>query len=281
MDVVLQKSDELVFTPYVYPPEWKEDEIMRQSLSLFAITLFGGYLLYFVVDGLIYYFIWDHELKKHPKFLPNQIWQEVSMASKAMPIMTLIHLPFFVAEVRGHTLLYDDVTERSLAYTVFSVICFILWNDVLIYIVHRILHTKYVYKHIHKDHHKFLVNSPFSSHAFHPFDGASQGLPYHLFLFVVPFNKWIHLLSFVGVNMWTVLIHSGDNMRWVLPSLVLEFVNDDMHHESHHRYFNYNHGQYFVLMDQLLGTWRDPKSFPELKKEMDELDAKSGKVKSL
>lgn len=34
------------------------------------------------------------------------------------------------------------------------------------------------------------VPTPFASHAFHPFDGFITGLPYHLFVFVVPVSSF-------------------------------------------------------------------------------------------
>lgn len=69
MDLVLEVADHHLLTPYVYPTGWPEDEPFRQLLSLFAITNLGALALYLLFGTLSYYFIFDHELKKHPQFL--------------------------------------------------------------------------------------------------------------------------------------------------------------------------------------------------------------------
>ena len=69
MDLVLNVADHYVLTPYVYPSNWKEDDIYRQLISLYAITVVGGYLLYLSTTTFSYFFIFDKRLMQHPHFL--------------------------------------------------------------------------------------------------------------------------------------------------------------------------------------------------------------------
>ena len=69
MDLVLSAADSYVLTPYVYPTSWKEDDVTRQLISLFTIVNIGGYVMYFSLATLSYYFIFDHKMLKHPKIL--------------------------------------------------------------------------------------------------------------------------------------------------------------------------------------------------------------------
>jgi lathosterol oxidase len=174
--------------------------------------------------------------------------------------MGLLTAPLFVAEIQGYSQLYTNVGTRpqDWAYLVVSACLFMAFNDTLIYWIHRALHTKMLYKHLHKTHHKWLVPTPFASHAFHPIDGWLQSLPYHLFVFLVPFHKITYLTMFVLVNFWTISIHDGNfqvpmNLRWL--------INGAAHHTDHHMYYNYNHGQYFTLWDRIGGTFREPSPF--------------------
>src|SRR5690554_896974 len=48
------------------------------------------------------------------------------------------------------------------------------------------------------------------SHAFHPLDGFSQSVPYHIFVFIFPLNKFVYLALFILVNVWTVSIHDNN-----------------------------------------------------------------------
>jgi sterol desaturase/sphingolipid hydroxylase (fatty acid hydroxylase superfamily) len=50
------------------------------------------------------------------------------------------------------------------------------------------------------------VPTPFASHAFHPLDGYLQSVPYHLFIFLFPLQRWLYLGLFVFVNFWSILV---------------------------------------------------------------------------
>ena len=73
MDIVLSIADYYVFTPYIYPATWPEDNIFRQAITLLIVTNLGALILYFFFATLSYYFVYDHLLMKHPQFLKNQV----------------------------------------------------------------------------------------------------------------------------------------------------------------------------------------------------------------
>jgi len=78
-----------------------------------------------------------------------------------------------------------------------------------------------------------------------------QSVPYHLFVFVFPFQKHLYLLMFVLVNVWTVSIHDGD---YRVPEMLDSVVNGAQHHTYHHLFFKVNYGQYFTVWDRVFGT---------------------------
>lgn len=69
MDLVLNVADYYFFTPYVYPATWPEDWALRQIISLLVVTNLGAAVLYLGLGAISYYFVFDHNLKKHPHFL--------------------------------------------------------------------------------------------------------------------------------------------------------------------------------------------------------------------
>lgn len=83
-----------------------------------------------------------------------------------------------------------------------------LFTDYCIYWIHRWLHLPIIYKYIHKPHHKWIIPTPFASHAFHPLDGYAQSLPYHLFPFIFPIHRTMYLVLFVCVNIWSIFVSS-------------------------------------------------------------------------
>lgn len=129
---------------------------------------------------------------------------------------------------------------------------FILFTDCLIYFIHRWLHWPSVYKRLHKPHHKWIVCTPFASHAFHPVDGWAQSLPYHIYPLLFPLHKVLYLGLFTFVNFWTVMIHDGNYMSND------PVVNGTACHTVHHLYFNYNYGQFTTLWDRIGRSYRRP-----------------------
>ncbi|KAI8090952.1 uncharacterized protein B0P05DRAFT_634647 [Gilbertella persicaria] len=268
MDTVLYYCDEYLFDGLyakLFPSytrhvagklisSWPRDDVWRASLSLFLITSFFGWILYFVTATLSYYFVFDHSYKNHPKFLKNQVRMEIECATNAIPWMTLLTLPWFLGEVFGKSMLYGGMPKSlsEWAYIVISVPVFLFFTDCGIYWFHRWMHHPSVYKYLHKLHHKWIIPTPFASHAFNPFDGYIQSLPYHMYAFLIPMHKFQYLFMFCFVNFWTVMIHDGE---FISHS---EIINTSAHHFVHHVYFNYNYGQYFTFWDRVGGSHRQP-----------------------
>ena len=86
MDTVLATCDEKFLTPYVYPESWKEDDILRQLISLMVLVTLGGYILYFMTAAFSYYFIFDRRLMKHPLIL--EVTRLIAVASSLHDVVT-------------------------------------------------------------------------------------------------------------------------------------------------------------------------------------------------
>jgi len=213
----------------------------------------AGGLLYFIVASLSYVFVFDKTTFKHPKFLKNQVRMEIQQAVNSMPTMSLLTMPFFLAEVRGYSKLYDTLSdEPSPYYNFLQFPLFLLFTDCFVYFIHRGLHHPLVYKTLHKPHHKWIMPTPYAAIAFHPVDGWLQSVPYHVFPFIFPLQKFAYLALFLFIQIWTVFIHDGE---YVANSPIL---NGAACHTMHHLYFNYNYGQYTTLWDRIGGSYRKP-----------------------
>ncbi|KAF7773347.1 hypothetical protein Agabi119p4_5514 [Agaricus bisporus var. burnettii] len=236
---------------------WPRDYVPRQLASLIVITLIGIHILYFLFAGLSYAFIFNHDMMRHPRFLKNQVKLEIQTSLKAFPMMLLLTLPWFQAEVMGYSRLYDGVDTYGWTYLVLSVPFFLVFTDYCIYWIHRWLHIPFIYKVLHKPHHKWLIPTPFASHAFHPVDGYLQSVPYHLFIFLFPLHRMLYLGLFVAVNFWSIFIHDSD---MVTGHALEKIINGPAHHTLHHLYFTCNYGQYFTWSDRAGGSYRHPES---------------------
>ncbi|KAI1941205.1 c-5 sterol desaturase [Ophidiomyces ophidiicola] len=238
---------------YAYMSSLTRDDPYRQAFSLFIITWIFGVVLYFVFASLSYFLVFDKTTVNHPKYLKNQMRLEIAQTMGALPIMAILTVPFFLAEVRGFGKMYDTFDEAPFKlYNVIQFPFFFMFTDFLIYWIHRGLHHPLIYKRLHKPHHKWIMPTPFASHAFHPVDGWAQSLPYHIFPFIFPLQKFAYVLLFMAINIWTILIHDGE---YATNNPV---INGAACHTMHHLYFNYNYGQFTTLWDRLGNSYRKP-----------------------
>jgi Delta7-sterol 5-desaturase len=124
MDLVLRICDDHFFDKIwagLLPFSVPRDSIPRQLISLCAITLIGIHVLYFLFAWVSYKFIFNHEIMKHPKFLKNQVKLEIQFSLRSIPVMTLLTLPWFQAEVMGYSKLYDGFDTYGYFYLFASV----------------------------------------------------------------------------------------------------------------------------------------------------------------
>ena len=141
----------------------------------------GIFFLYFSFALISYYTIFDHRMKTHPRFLPNQIKQEIKLSMDSFVPVGLLTLPWFLGDVRGYSQLYSSLADAPTipgldgklgqwTYLAASAIGFLLFTDYTIYWIHRMLHHPILYKRLHKPHHRFISthSRPVSDSIAHP-----------------------------------------------------------------------------------------------------------------
>lgn len=227
----------------------------RRVLITWLFLYIGSLIVYFLfasLDYFIYFKLLGHRVL--PPGYANTVdkRREITMSVWSLSLMSLMSTPAEVAVQLGYGKVYTDPAQYGYVYLFISPILFIAFSDCIIYFIHRGLHHRLLYKHIHKPHHSFINTTPFAAFAFHPLDGYLQGTSYQVFIFLFPFHSAVHLVSLVLVSMWTINIH--DRVTFGIPG-----VNGAAHHTIHHTTFKSNYGQYFTLWDKLCGTFRDPR----------------------
>ena len=121
------------------------------------------------------------------------------------------------------------------------------------YCIHRLIHTPFLYRHVHSVHHKAINPSPWSSLAMHPVEHALyfSTVFHHLLL---PSNPVLALYQLHVAGFGAIPGHMGFERVEVAGGSI------DSHayaHYLHHRYFEVNYGDGLVPLDRLFGTWHD------------------------
>lgn len=247
--------DSLVFEPvlgFQFPMT-----LSRRCLVTWLFLYISSLVVYFAfgtLDFFVYFIIFGKRFHGDAYLKTLNIRREITMSVRSLAIMAGMSVPAEVLIQLGYSKEYTDPAKHGYLYLAISPLLFIAFSDFVIYFVHRALHSRWLYRNVHKPHHSFVNTSPFAAFAFHPVDGYMQGVAYHVFVFLFPFHSVVHLLSLVAVSMWTINIH--DRVSFHIPG-----INGAAHHSIHHTTYKSNYGQYFTLWDKICGTFRDPRQW--------------------
>ncbi|KAJ2263476.1 c-5 sterol desaturase, partial [Coemansia sp. RSA 451] len=136
MDVVMEYMDTYVFdgvynqaAALTSTTPLPRDSLLRQSLSLFVFIYAYIVAFYFGTAGLSYRYIYDKKQELHPKFLPRQKLLEMACASRALPTITLMTVPWILAELHGYSMVYKEWSKFGYVYLGVSAAMFILFTD--------------------------------------------------------------------------------------------------------------------------------------------------------
>lgn len=140
-------------------------------------------------------------------------------------------------------------TLPSSSEFVLGILLCVLLREAMFYYSHRLLHTKQLYRLVHKTHHKFTAPMALASQYAHPVE--------HLVANTLPVALPPMLLRSHIVTMWgflavvlldTTTVHSGYDF----------FAGAARHHDAHHEKFNVHYGV-IGLLDWLHGTGDKPR----------------------
>lgn len=140
---------------------------------------------------------------------------------------------------------------------VWFVLLFVLipfWDSAHFYTVHRLLHWRWIYKHVHSVHHRNITVGPWSGLSMHPVEGAIYLSPVvvHLFLPSHPLHIVFHISWYA---MGPAATHCGFEAISIAGGRYPRL--GDFFHQLHHRFFECNYGNSDVPLDNLSGTFHD------------------------
>lgn len=233
------------------------------------LTIFIGYIIQTSILQYIYYYKRSSSIDKwkcQPKqtqslgqFYIHPIFSNKPNRGKYHRLFTLINLllassfAYFITELS-----YQEITKfeyfefNSVFHAIYIVIpqllSIILYENIIEYYWHRLMHTKYCYKHLHKYHHVYKSPEPWDDLYIHPIEAFG----YYCILYSPPLLFSIHVYTFIGymivMGLCGVIDHSG---------VRVEIVNvyNSLDHDLHHQKYDVNYGFPFIYMDILHKTY--------------------------
>lgn len=165
----------------------------------------------------------------------------------------------------------------------FQILSYFILEDFIFYWGHRLLHTKWLYKHVHSVHHEYATPFGLTSEYAHPAEILFLG-------FATIFGPAItgpHLLTlWIWMSLRvleTVEAHCGYDFPWSLSRYMPIYGGADFH-DYHHRLLYTKSGNYsstFTYMDWIFGTdkgYRKLKALKEAEHNYDFVEEKVAKT---
>lgn len=225
------------------------------------VAVVGGMIPYHAVAGFYYrkYYLRRRESPQDWKCQPERIPSSEELKSAVLRGSVNLAwsgtitgvLVYFWIEGLLETPIYTDLTEYGWGYTIGSTVLLFVLTDWSAYWVHRLLHVKFIYKRIHRRHHRYIATTPYVALASHPLELFSQYVATFLPLFVIPFHAASIAVVLLYNLVFNVIDHSGVRLVSALP-----WQPPSKFHDDHHRHFHVNFGQHLMLWDRMHGTLR-------------------------
>jgi sterol desaturase/sphingolipid hydroxylase (fatty acid hydroxylase superfamily) len=235
----------------------------------FALPLF--LLLYVWRNRVVFKF------KIQQKFPENKhIIREIAYSFSSIAIFSLVGTVIFILRKHGYTKIYANLSDHSMGYFVFSVLAFILIHDTYFYWTHRAMHSKKIYRYVHRVHHMSTDPTPWAAFAFHPLEAVVEIGILPLMVFLMPVHHLAILTWVLYQSAMNVLGHLGFEFfpSGFVGGTITKWHNTSTHHNMHHRYVNCNYGLYFNIWDRILGTnhVRYEEEFEKIKSRVKEVE---------
>lgn len=219
---------------------------------LLTILTFGT-LKYGLLMGIPYLFFW---LIK-PAWI-EKIFTKIQIKERAKPQVALemrysgytllIQAVFFFGIYKLNQLGWVSiVNEQSLWKDLAALVVYAVIYDPFFYFLHKLMHTRWLYKNIHVVHHRSLNPTPWATYSFHPVEALANLLYFIPFLLLTSVSLPMLILILILTDIANLAGHLGYE---VFPESVQQswwgrWITTPTHHNIHHQVSNSNFGLYF------------------------------------
>jgi len=159
----------------------------------------------------------------------------------------------------GKTAMYFSIADYGWPYFFLSAALLVVGYDAWFYWYHRLMHTPWMFEHVHSIHHLSSNPTAFAAYALHPAETFIGNSFFVFFPLVIPVHPIAFGAAGFGISMYAFILHSGYEFfpHGFTRHSLLGWISTSTHHNMHHRDTDGNYGALFTYWDRLMRT-NDP-----------------------
>lgn len=185
----------------------------------------------------------------------KDVFREISYSLSTVVVFSLVGFAVYLGSQNGIFRIYGgDLPSAGRLLIEFVVI--VLLHDAYFYFAHRAMHTRYLFRRVHRLHHKSRTPTPWAAYAFSPPEAILEAGILPIAGLLLPFHQITILLFVTHMIVRNVIGHAGVELfpGWWLRAPLLRWITTTTHHDLHHSHGGYNFGLYFAWWDRWMGT---------------------------
>ncbi len=137
------------------------------TIAYFAFLYFGLGWLYWKTCRLFYSMGWMERINEQPYPKQQQLFE---LRQSVFSIIIFgFSAPVLASLIQKNIIHLGEPTGTNI---VLALVILTFWNEIHFYIIHRIMHLRWLMKHVHHIHHRSVRPSVFSVYSFHPLEAA-------------------------------------------------------------------------------------------------------------
>ena len=219
---------------------------------------------YAVVAGLLWLVlhVWARQRLAHRLICEwptrRDLRRELAYSFSTLLVFAALGVVVVAGLVQGQMVIYGKPERYGWWWLLLSLPALLLWHDVYFYATHRLLHTRWLFRHVHGVHHRSRQPSPWAAYAFHPVEALVNGLVLPLALLMVPLHWAVVLLFSLHQIVRNAHGHAAVETlpRGFTRHRLGRHFTTTTHHHLHHETAQGHYGLWFTWWDRWCGTER-------------------------
>ncbi len=185
----------------------------------------------------------------------NDVRREIGHSLITVLLFSLVGFCVFAGSQYGMFRIYSGELP-AVSRLLLEFFAIVLMHDAYFYWAHRAMHTRWLFRRVHRVHHKSRTPTPWAAYAFAAPEAILEAAILPLSTLLFPMHELTVLLFVTHMIVRNVIGHAGIELfpSWWLQTPVLRRITTTTHHDLHHSQGGYNFGLYFTWWDRWMKT---------------------------